>query len=107
MGWQRLCPGVNADTEAEVVEIVLSPAGGPGSLARALWERDAAKGTDKVSTRSAVRIRMCTGNGGSAAVGGKCERRARTEAHVTLGWMVQSRKVCDDVEFCEGNEGDE
>ena len=39
IGWQRPRPGASAGTETEVVEIVLPPAGGPGSLAQVLWER--------------------------------------------------------------------
>jgi branched-chain amino acid aminotransferase len=39
IGWRRPRPGASADTEAEVVDFALPPAGGPGSLAQALWER--------------------------------------------------------------------
>ncbi len=38
-GWRRPRPGANDDTEAEVVDIVLPAAGGPDSLAQALWQR--------------------------------------------------------------------
>lgn len=39
IGWQRLRPGASAGTEAEVVDIVLPPVGGPGSVAQAIRER--------------------------------------------------------------------
>jgi branched-chain amino acid aminotransferase len=39
IGWRRPRPGASADTEAEVVDFALPPAGGPESLAQALWER--------------------------------------------------------------------
>jgi len=39
IGWRRPRPGANDDTEAEVVDIVLPAAGGPDSLAQALWQR--------------------------------------------------------------------
>ena len=37
--WQSLRPSASAGTEADVVEVVLPPAGGPGYIAQALRER--------------------------------------------------------------------
>jgi branched-chain amino acid aminotransferase len=39
IGWQRPRPGANAGTGTEVMDIVLPPEGGSGSLAQALWQR--------------------------------------------------------------------
>ena len=39
IGWQRASPGANAGTGTEVVDIVLPPVGGSGSLAQIIWQR--------------------------------------------------------------------
>ena len=39
IGWQRVPPGANAGAETELVDIVLPPAGGSGSLAQIIWQR--------------------------------------------------------------------